>query len=148
MLDRTRYHRAYMARRRGSVSYKTLAEDAAVLLAVAAGEVTEGRGASTLSLDRVELRKRVNEMIVAGCWRCGVAPASLPGSPTETPRPPAPAGKAGCAPRVADPPEDRPMPKKTPAAPAAKASTPTPKGKPEPAKAAPKGKAAPKSKAK
>lgn len=58
----TRQMREYMARRRkgpDALSWKSLAEDAAILVAYAHGEVSEGRAAATLGLDRIDLRKRL-----------------------------------------------------------------------------------------
>lgn len=70
--DRARYMRSYQAMRRGSVSYKTLAEDAAVLIAYAAGEVSEGRAAKSLGVDRLELRGRYRQALDLAAKRCGV----------------------------------------------------------------------------
>lgn len=64
--DRKRYMRDYQARRRGSVSYKTQAEDAAVLVALAAGEITTSCAATCLGVDIVEVRKRLADATKAG----------------------------------------------------------------------------------
>ncbi len=66
----TRAMRAYMARRRGTKrSYKSEVEDAAVLIAWAAGELSEGVASRTLGLDRVTTRERLQALVAAGVDR-------------------------------------------------------------------------------
>lgn len=67
--DMTRYQREYKARRRGTLPWKSIAEDAAVLVAWARGELSEGQAARTLGCDRVEARERLWRAIEAGMAR-------------------------------------------------------------------------------
>lgn len=69
--DPRRYMRAYMARRRKSKSWKTFAEDAAVLCALAAGEVTTSAAAKVLGLDIVGVRERLAEFVAVGIRQVG-----------------------------------------------------------------------------
>lgn len=59
----TRQMREYMARRRGTTSYKSVAEDAPVLVAFAAGEISTVRAAQLLGCNKAELRRRFNAMV-------------------------------------------------------------------------------------
>lgn len=55
---RRRYYREYNARRRGTTSYKSLAEDAAVYVAYAACELSEAQACLLLGLDVIDFRER------------------------------------------------------------------------------------------
>lgn len=66
-----RYMREYQAKRRGSVSYKSAAEDASVLIAFALGLISEGRAAKAIYTDRVSLRGKLEDMVRDGCKRAG-----------------------------------------------------------------------------
>ncbi len=71
----TRKMRDYQATRRNQQrSHKSDAEDADVLLAFVAGELSEGRASRTLGIDRVSLRDKVLRMVAAGCERAAVSP--------------------------------------------------------------------------
>lgn len=61
--------REYQAARRGSRSYKSEAEDSAVLVALAMGEISEGKAARALGLDRVSVRDRLQILLREGCER-------------------------------------------------------------------------------
>lgn len=64
--DMRRYNREYQARRRGSDSYKSQAEDACVMLAMEAGEITEMQAADMIGVDVVTMRGRRQDMIKRG----------------------------------------------------------------------------------
>ena len=67
-LQKQRRDRAYQAKHRGSASnYKTEWENALLLIAWEAAELSEGQVASALKLDRVSLRKMRDDAIKAGC---------------------------------------------------------------------------------
>jgi hypothetical protein len=67
--NRTRYMRAYQAKRRGSISTKTLLEDSAVLTALAAGEITVACAAKVLGCDIVSVRERLDQTVAIGVER-------------------------------------------------------------------------------
>ncbi len=70
--ERARYMREYQAKRRGSVSHKSAAEDSSVLIAFALGLISEGRAAKALDTDRVSLRGKLEGMARSGCSLAGV----------------------------------------------------------------------------
>lgn len=65
--------RIYQAQRRGSVCWKAMAEDAAILIAVAYGEITEGCAAKALNTDRVSLRGLLQDALRVAAERTGAA---------------------------------------------------------------------------
>lgn len=67
--DKRRYQREYHAHARGQVSYKSLAEDAGILCAVAAGEVTEAAAAAVLGTDIVGVREKLGQLAGLGAAR-------------------------------------------------------------------------------
>ena len=64
--DMKRYMRAYQANRRKSVSHKTMAEDASILTALAAGEITVACAAKVLGCDIVAVRERLKQAVSLG----------------------------------------------------------------------------------
>ena len=66
-IQRTRYNRLAKAKQRGSKkSYVTQFEDAKIILAWEAENLTEGQAAKALQMDRVSMRILREELINAG----------------------------------------------------------------------------------
>lgn len=64
--SKKKYMRDYQANRRGSTSYKTMAEDSAVLVALAAGEITVSCAANVLGTDIVSVREKLAQATAVG----------------------------------------------------------------------------------
>ncbi len=70
--EQTRYMREYQAKRRGSTSFKSIAEDASVVVAFALGLISEGRACKTIGTDRLSFREKLDDMAKAGCQLANV----------------------------------------------------------------------------
>lgn len=79
-----RYHRKAQAKHRGGgTSHKTAKEDAQIMLAWEAGDLSEGQVAAALGLDRISLRKLRDDSIAAGLAMVeALTPPTKPGRPT------------------------------------------------------------------